>query len=86
MRRTRVDVICAILVALENGSMRPTPLMSKANLPHHLFKKYIADMEGAGLIRQVTVKKRAEYALTEQGISYVSEYHRFLKFSEGFGL
>lgn len=86
MRRTRVDVICAILVALENGSMKPTPLMSKANLPHNLFKKYIVELEAAGLIKKVIVKKNTQFALTEQGVLYVQEYHRFLKFSAGFGL
>lgn len=65
--------------------MKPTPLMSKANLPHPLFKKYIAELEAAGLVSTNTVKG-TKYVLTEQGMLYVREYRRFLKFSAGFGL
>jgi len=86
MRRTRIDIVCAILSALEPGSMRPTPLMSKANLPHALFKKYLGDLEAAGLLKKVSGSTGVRYALSEQGLEYMREYHRFRRFSEGFGL
>jgi|GEM_PF-2629496 len=86
MRRTRIDVICAILTALNKGKMKPTPLLSKANLPHPLFKKYITELEIAGLVKKTTPAKSAMYELTEEGKAYVHEYHRFLKFSAGFRL
>ncbi len=86
MRRTRIDVICSILTALENGPLRPTPLMSKANLPSNLFKKYVARLDDAGLVKRVTRKGSAFYALTDEGREYVREYRRFLKFSAGFRL
>ncbi|HIH23744.1 TPA: hypothetical protein HA251_01790 [Candidatus Woesearchaeota archaeon] len=86
MRRTRIDIICSILTALEKGSMKPTPLLSKANLPHPLFKKYIAELEAAGLVNKILSAKSTTYELTDEGTQYVREYHRFLKFSAGFRL
>ena len=86
MRRSRIDIICSILFALEPGSMKPTPLMYKSNLSHELFIKYLADLQTAGLIKKITTKGTNMYALTEQGEVYMKEYHRFLKFSSSFGL
>ena len=86
MRRSRIDVICSILAALEPGPMKPTPLMYKSNLSHELFTKYLADLETAGLIKKITVKGTNMYSLTEEGETYMKEYHRFLKFSSSFGI
>jgi predicted transcriptional regulator len=86
MRRSRIDIICAILSALENGALKPTPLMYKSNLSHELFVKYVQELETAGLIKKTGMKTGITYMLTEQGIRYVQEYHRFLKFSSSFGL
>jgi predicted transcriptional regulator len=86
MRRSRIDVICSILSAVENGPMKPTPLMYKSNLSHELFTKYMAELQVAKLIRKITVKNVTMYELTEEGQLYMKEYHRFLKFSSSFGL
>jgi predicted transcriptional regulator len=83
MRRSRLDVVCSFLTVLENGPMKPTPLMSKTNLSHELFTKYVRELETAGLIKKVN---GTAYVLTEEGILYMKEYRRFLKFSASFGL
>jgi predicted transcriptional regulator len=86
MRRTRIDVICSILAALEHGELKPTPLMYKANLSHELLKKYVSELITAGLIVEFHTKRGKTYSLTEEGVLYLKEYYKFLKFSSTFGI
>ena len=86
MRRSHLDIICDILRTLNDGATKPTRLLYKVNLPHELFKKYVADLIRAGLIKETTQKNTKVYAITMQGALYLREYEKFLKFSGTFGL
>jgi predicted transcriptional regulator len=90
-RRTRIDIISDILVAIQNkgGRIKPTHLLYKANLSYQLLSEYLEELQGKEFIREEMVGKKQvkkEIILTEKGYGFLDQYNKMKEFQESFGL
>ena len=92
MRRSKLEMYIDILKVLaQNGPMKLTHVMYKANVNCSVLKEYLEFLIQQNLIEeQITLKKRNKtkigYAITERGrtvIRYFSEVNRALRITVG---
>ena len=88
MRRTRIDIINDMLLAIVNkgGTIKPTHLLYKSNLSHTLMKEYLRELISKKLIEEQLLKRGKNFAITEKGRKFSREYKRMKQFQESFGL
>ncbi len=88
MRRTRIDIINDMLLAIVNkgGTIKPTHLLYKSNLSHTLMKEYVAELTSKKLIEEQELKKGKNFKITEKGRKFSREYKKMKDFQEAFGL
>lgn len=72
-------------VVRENGEIKPTHILYKANLSHPRMKKYLALLIEKEFIEEVK-GKRVVYRITEKGEKFVSEIKKIEKLSDAFGV
>lgn len=90
-RRTRIDIISDILLAIQNkgGRIKPTHLLYKANLSYQLLGDYIDELSGKGLLTEESAGKKGskkEIVLTDKGFEFINQYLKMKEFQESFGL
>lgn len=90
-RRDRLQVIHDILKTIndksqKNGKIKPTHILYKSNLSHHMMEEYLADMIDKGLVVENKEEKGKTYSITPDGRRYLNEYRLVLRFSESFGI
>jgi len=87
-RRSRIDVIYDILVAVEGegGSIKPTRLLYKSNLSYKLLNAYLRELIEKGMLAEEVEKKKKFIVLTENGKRFISELRKMKRFLESFGL
>lgn len=73
--RTRVEILASILKVASNGALK-THIMYKANLSHRQLEKYLAFLEGKGLLAQCIDEDFGNrmYRITEKGFDFLREY------------
>lgn len=88
MRRTRIDIINDMLLAIVNkgGTIKPTHLLYKSNLSHTLMKEYVAELTSKKLIEEHQEKRGKSFKITERGRKFSREYKKMKEFQEAFGL
>ncbi|MBT5274449.1 hypothetical protein HOH11_01785 [Candidatus Woesearchaeota archaeon] len=88
MRRTRIDIINDMLLAIVNkgGSIKPTHLLYKSNLSHTLMKEYIRELISKKLIMEQPEKRGKSFRITDKGRQFSREYKKMKEFQESFGL
>ncbi len=88
MRRTRIDIINDMLLAIVNkgGAIKPTHLLYKSNLSHTLMKEYVAELTAKKLIAEQPLKRGKNFTITEKGRKFSREYKKMKEFQEAFGL
>lgn len=86
-RRTKLDVIHDILVVMQvnGGSTRPTPLMYKANLSSKLLESYLLELKSKGMI-EIKEHGHRTVSLTESGYDFITRYKMMKEFQDAFGL
>ena len=89
-RRTRIDIISDILLAIQNkgGRIKPTHLLYKANLSYQLLTDYLDELTGKGLLVEENVgkKEKKEIVLTTKGFEFINQYLKMKEFQDSFGL
>ncbi len=90
-RRTRIDIISDILVAIQRkgGRIKPTHLLYKANLSYQLLGDYLDELKGKELLTDEMVgkkKDKKEIILTDKGYEFIDQYVKMREFQESFGL
>lgn len=86
-RRTRIEIICDILTAIQvkGGRIKPTHLMYKSNLSHELMKSYIQELTGKELIEK-EIKEQGVVIITIKGLQFLEQYRKMKEFTDSFGL
>ncbi len=93
-RRSRLELVSDILVAIQNkgGRIKPTHLMYKSNLSHKLLNSYLDELVEKELI-QITeelARKREKplktVVITDKGLNFLAEFRRMREFTDAFGL
>ena len=93
-RRSRLELIFDILIAIQNkgGRIKPTHLMYKSNLSHKLLNTYLEELIGKELvvIEEVKTRKRQSatktVVITEKCLGFLAEFRRMREFTDAFGL
>lgn len=93
-RRSRLELIFDILIAIQNrgGRIKPTHLMYKSNLSHKLLNNYLDELVQKELVvvdEEVIKKKKAPVktvVITEKGLGFLAEFRRMREFTDAFGL
>lgn len=89
-KRTRIDIIHDILVAIQNkgGRIKPTHLMYKANLSHVQMNSYLEELMGKGFVERIAEEKTGNNYLliNEKGHGFIQKLREMREFEESFGL
>ena len=89
-KRTRIDIIHDILVAIQNkgGRIKPTHLMYKANLSHVQMNSYLEELVEKGFVEKVIEEKTGNNYLliNEKGYGFIQKLREMKAFEESFGL
>ena len=84
-----MEIISDMLAIVQErgGSIKPTPLMYKANLSHSQMKSYLDDLIGKDLMKKEESKKgNMMIAITKPGREFLFQYNRVREFEKTFGL
>ncbi len=87
--RKSTQIVADLLTATEQSGqegIRTTHLLSKANLPHSRFVKFIENLTGSGLINKIEFDGKNTFVITQKGRQYLESYEKFSNFAESFGL
>ena len=88
IRRRKLEIVHDILKVTNDkgGKILPTHLLYKSNLSHERMKGYIEELKQKKLLEQVQEKDKLFFAITEQGLKFLMQYHQLKEFTEAFGL
>ncbi len=87
--RNSLQIAADLLTATEESGqvgIKTTHLLSKANLPHSRFGKFIENLTGSGLINKIVYDGKNTFVITQKGRQYLETYEKFSNFAESFGL
>ncbi len=87
--RTHMMIVADLLSLTKNSGMngiKPTVLLSKANLSHSRLSKLTENLIGTGLISKITYDGKNTFVITERGSTYLEQYVKFSEIAESFGL
>lgn len=76
-KRAYLEVARDILNVARTGA-RPTQLVYRANLNFNVIKRYVAEMEEAGLLAVKGIEPRI-YTTTQKGIEFIESLNRTLE-------
>ncbi|MFT4309257.1 MAG: winged helix-turn-helix domain-containing protein [Candidatus Woesearchaeota archaeon] len=87
-RRNRNEIIYDILDALakNNGQLKPTRLLYKANMSHSQMKEYIGELSEKSLLELVEDKSKQYYRLTNTGYEFFHNLRKIREMSDALGL
>ncbi len=87
-KRTRLEVIKDILNVIKdrNGRIKPTHILYKSNLSHHMMEEYLNELISKEFIVEKKLDKSKTYFITEKGIKFLENYRMIADFTESFGL
>lgn len=87
-RRSKIQVVIDVLrvIGRENGKVKPTHILYKANLSHKLLKEHLNNLLQKGFIEVSIEKNHTFYQITDKGRKFVSEYRKVEKLAQAFGL
>ena len=86
-KRTKIEIIHDMLHAiLTKGKMKPTHVMYKANLSHHLLKQYLDELVSKEMIKEIKEKNYTYLIITDKGVEFLNEFRKMKEFQETFGI
>ncbi len=86
-KRERLQIIKDILNSIRTKrEIKPTRLLYASNLSPQMFKDYISELQGKGLIGEKEIKKKKFFILTSKGNDFLEEYKSIENFINNFGL
>jgi predicted transcriptional regulator len=85
--RSKGRIFADILRAVaEDGPVKVTHVLYKANLSHDRLTKYLLQLEESGLISKEQEGERATYLITDKGTRFIAEFRKMEEFADAFGL
>jgi predicted transcriptional regulator len=85
--RSKGRIFADILRAVaEDGPVKVTHVLYKANLSHDRLTKYLQQLEESGLICKEQDGDRATYLITDKGTRFIAEFRKMEEFADAFGL
>jgi predicted transcriptional regulator len=82
-----MEVIRDILDILhQNNKLKITRLIYKSNLSSNSIKPYLNELLKSALIKQVIIKDKMYYKITQKGLQFLHEFDKIKVFSEAYGL
>jgi predicted transcriptional regulator len=85
--RSKGRIFADILRAVaDNGPVKVTHVLYKANLSHDRLVKYLDQLEDSGLIVKEQDGDRVGYTITPKGTMFISEFRKMEEFADAFGL
>ena len=85
--RSKGRIFADILRAVaEDGPVKVTHVLYKANLSHDRLTKYLQQLEESGLILRENDGDRDTYTITDKGTRFISEFRKMEEFADAFGL
>ena len=87
-KRSRLQVIRDILATInkKKEGIKPTHILYKSNLSHHMMEEYLNELILKKFIRKTTTTKGKTYSITKKGKDYLDQYKLIISFTESFGL
>ncbi|PIN79816.1 hypothetical protein COV16_02255 [Candidatus Woesearchaeota archaeon CG10_big_fil_rev_8_21_14_0_10_34_8] len=87
-RRSRLDIICDMLVAIQakGGKIKPTHLMYKANLSHNLLSTYLDELIEKTMVKEMKIDDYRYLIITDKGMEFIQNIKKMKEFQEAFGL
>ena len=87
-RRTKMQIYIDILKNMqkENGKMRKTHIVYKANLTHSRLKEYLDFLISKEFIEEKNSGRETFFIITEKGIKFLNDINRLRKISDAFGI
>ena len=85
--RSKGRIFADILRAVaDDGPVKVTHVLYKANLSHDRLTKYLQQLEESGLISKEQDGDRAAYLITDKGTRFIAEFRKMEEFADAFGL
>lgn len=85
--RSKGRIFADILRAVaEDGPVKVTHVLYKANLSHDRLTKYLQQLEESGLISKEQDGDRTAYLITDKGTRFIAEFRKMEEFADAFGL
>lgn len=87
-RRTKMQIYIDILKSIrkENGRMRKTHIVYKANLTHSRLKEYLDFLISKEFIEEKTIENNSFFVITEKGLKFLKNIDKLRKISDAFGI
>jgi predicted transcriptional regulator len=87
-RRTKMQIYIDILKTIrkENGRMRKTHIVYKANLTHSRLKEYLDFLISKEFIEEKTIENTSFFVITEKGLKFLNNIDKLRKISDAFGI
>ena len=87
-KRNRADIIHDMLKIIRenNGTVKKTHLMYKANLSHKQMESYLSELIKNSLIEKNTSEKKYFIKVTKKGDDFLVKYAQIKEFEKTFGL
>jgi predicted transcriptional regulator len=85
--RSKGRIFADILRAVaDNGPVKVTHVLYKANLSHDRLTKYLEQLEDSGLIIKEQEGEHFGYSITPKGTMFIAEFRKMEDFADAFGL
>ncbi|NIO44029.1 MAG: hypothetical protein GTN36_00540 [Candidatus Aenigmarchaeota archaeon] len=87
-RRTRTQIYIDILRAIRknNGKLKKTHIVYKANLTHSRLKGYLDFLITKEFIEEKKIRNNNFFVVTEGGLKFLKEINKLRKISDAFGI
>jgi predicted transcriptional regulator len=87
-RRTKTQIYIDILRSIhkENGEMKKTHIVYKANLTHKRLDEYMDFLISKGFVREKKDGRQMFYEITERGLRFLGQVNRLREISDAFGV
>jgi predicted transcriptional regulator len=85
--RSKGRIFADILRAVaDDGPVKVTHILYKANLSHDRLVKYLDQLEESGLIIKDQTTDKTAYSITSKGTMFIAEFRKMEEFADAFGL
>ena len=87
--RTSMQIVGDLLTATQQSGqegIKPTNLLTKANLSHSRLSKFLSNLTGAGLINKIEFDGKHTFVISQKGRQYLETYEKFANVAGSFGL
>ncbi|HDP73842.1 MAG TPA: DUF4364 family protein [Candidatus Woesearchaeota archaeon] len=87
-KRERMEIVYDILFSVLNrrGKMKPTQLMTKANLSYKMMNEYLDDLVEKSLVSRKKRNQHQYLEITDKGRDFIEKVIKMKRFKETIGI